>query len=161
MDFIQSPTNPVISLLSCLHWQLHWQSKSWEVLHVVCIDSHCFWTVRWCQLDSVTGIFLHQLHGDALLPLASITRSDWFYSDHDLLLIDMYGALVTSPHFIRAFTWGLCPPTCSFPLISSCTALHESSVSAECVPAQECSLFLLSIVGLMMLFSVAFAIYQV
>lgn len=93
MDFIQHPSNPIISPLSCLHWQLHWQSKSWEVVHVLCIDSHWFWTMCWCQLDSVTGIFLHQLHGEALLSLASITRSYWFYSDHTFLLIDMYGAL--------------------------------------------------------------------
>lgn len=79
MDFIQPPSNPMISPLSCLHWWLHWQSKACEVVHLVCIDSHWFWTLCWCQLDSVTGIFLHQSHGDALLPLASTTRSYWFY----------------------------------------------------------------------------------
>lgn len=125
MDFIQPPSNPTISPLSCLHWQLHWQSKSCKVVHLVCIDSHSFWTMCWCQLDSVAGIFLHQLHGDALLPLASTSRSYWFYFWPRLTSYWCVWCLPPST-LSRAFSWGLCLPACnltSFHPVQHCTSL--------------------------------------
>lgn len=162
MDFIQPPSNLVMSPLSCLHWKLHWKSNKYsEVVHLVCIDSHWFWTMCWCQLDSVSGIFLPQLQGDALLLLAFTLRSYWFYfwpqlssywhvwcfgylpalySELSLSTLPAYMQL--SPHFIMySIAWVFCLSwMCSCP-----------------------RMFILSLlpVALMMLLNVAFAIYQV
>ena len=86
----QPLSNPVTSVSSCLHWGPQCWDKSWEEVHLTCIDSvfQKYWltTARFCHC-----IFLRESAGDAFLNI----HCYWV----PLIL------LLSTNFFVLAFLW--------------------------------------------------------